>query len=179
MIYFQLFWNFFIIGFFSFGGGYAMLPLIENQVLQQGWLTSDQFAVVISISGMLPGSIGMNAATFVGYQTAGLLGAIIATIGMVLPSLILVSLCIIFFKRFQNSTLIGQVLYGLRPVIVGLIIFAAINYAFSFEMLQAWSFASLQFVSISIGALFFLIRFKSHPLTVIAFSAITGIILFY
>lgn len=156
-----------------------MLPLIENQVLQQGWLTADQFAIVVSISGMLPGSIGMNAATFVGFQTAGLLGAIIATIGMVTPSLIIVGFCIKFFKRFQNNVLFGQVLYGLRPVIIGLLLFAAINYALSLEVLQSWSFASLQFVFIFISALFFLIRFRSHPLIVIAFTAVTGIILFY
>ncbi|MFC4023512.1 chromate transporter [Oceanobacillus longus] len=90
MLLFCLFWNFIIIGSLSFGGGYAALPLIDSRVTSQGWMTTEQLTDAISISGMLPGSIGMNAAIFVGYKTAGFVGIIVATIGMILPSFIII-----------------------------------------------------------------------------------------
>lgn len=90
-IFFKLFWSFFQIGLFSIGGGYAAMPLIQNQVVAiHGWLTMTQFADIITIAEMTPGPIAINSATFVGTQVAGLPGAIIATIGCVLPSCIIV-----------------------------------------------------------------------------------------
>jgi len=175
MIYFQLFWRFFLVGCFSFGGGYPMLTLIEKQILHQGWITSEQFAEVISISGMLPGSIGTNAAAFIGYQTAGGAGALVAMIGITAPSLIMVLLVGKFFNRFQENQLVGHILYGLRPVVVGLIFYAAINFGISLNIVTTMSVDSVYFIGITMAALYLLERQKMNPLLIILLSAIAGI----
>src|SRR5690625_6546535 len=129
MIYLKLFWNFLIVGCFSFGGGYAMLPLIDRQVTSQGWMTTEQLTDVIAVSGMLPGSVGVNAATCVGYETAGLFGAIVATIGMVLPSLLIITFFGVFFHFFVKSQTFEQVLYGLGLGMSGLMLSAGCGFA--------------------------------------------------
>ncbi len=122
MIYLQLFWSFFQVGLFSFGGGYAALPLIQAQVVDgHGWLTMSEFTDLITISQMTPGPIAINSATFVGTQIAGLPGAVIATIGCVFPSCIIVSLLAFLYYRYQKLTAIQGALYGLRPAVVALI----------------------------------------------------------
>jgi chromate transporter len=175
MMFIQLFWGFFLVGCFSFGGGYAMLPLIERLILNQGWMSSGQFTEVISLSGMLPGSIGTNAAVFVGYQTAGIAGSIVATIGIISPSLILVILIGKFFKRFQNSELVEKVFYGLRPVVVGLIIYSAIKYAFSLDVVTTVSLETIYFTIMFLLVFFLLVYKKIHPLFIIFLSVIGGI----
>lgn len=179
MIYLELFSSFFVIGCFSFGGGYAMLPLIDRQVTSYGWMTTEQFTDVIAISGMLPGSIGINAVTFIGYQTAGVPGAIVATTGMVLPSLALILLISQFFKRFQNSKFTEQVFYGLRPVIVGLIIYSAIKFALSMEIVASVSWQSISFILMFLVALTLLVFRNVHPVVVVILAGVGGIILYY
>lgn len=179
MIYFQLFWNFFVIGCFSFGGGYAMLPLIDRQVTSHGWMTTEQFTDVIAISGMLPGSIGTNAAAFIGYETAGLTGAFLAAFGMVLPSALVILLAISFLKRFQRSQWIVQALYGLRPVIVGLIIYSAIKFASSMGVADTFDLKSIvSFLLIFFLSSFLLFFKKSHPVTIILLAGILGFVLY-
>lgn len=90
MILFELFWMFLLIGFVSFGGGYAMIPIIEIEVIKKGWMTTQEFTDVIAVAGMSPGPIATNSAIFVGYQVEGITGAIAAGLGMVIPSLLLV-----------------------------------------------------------------------------------------
>lgn len=178
MIFLQLFWNFFLIGCFSFGGGYAMLPLIERQVITEGWMTTEQFREVITVSGMLPGSIGTNAATFIGYQTAGYVGASVATFGMVLPSLVFILILSKVFKRFQDDKITNEIFYGLRPVIVGLIIYSSIKFAISMEITGVLSWKSINFILLSIFA-FYLLRFKKiHPIKLIILSGFFGVVLF-
>lgn len=178
MIYFQLFWNFFIVGCFSFGGGYAMLPLINRQVTSQGWITTEQFVDIIAISGMLPGSIGTNVAAFVGFQTAGLAGALVATLGMVLPSFLLILIIGYYFKRFQKARIVEQAFYGLRPVIVGLIFYSAIKFALSKEIVTTISWQSISFLVLFAGSLFLLINKKANPIMVMFLSALGGILFF-
>ncbi|PWA10379.1 chromate transporter [Pueribacillus theae] len=179
MIYFQLFWNFFVIGCFSFGGGYAMLPLIDRLVTSHGWMSVEEFTEVIAISGMLPGSIGINAAVFVGFQTAGFTGAALTALGMVLPSFIIILLIGKFVQDFQDRKFIEQVFYGLRPVIMALIIFSAIKFALSMEIITSFSWKSTSFLIVFLIALGFLIFKKTHPMLVIFISGICGIILYY
>ena len=126
MILLELFWSFFRIGLFSFGGGYAMIPLIQSEILHHGWLTAAQFADIVAIAEMTPGPIAINSATYVGYMVAGIAGSLTATAGVTLPSLLLVLLVARFFARYQNHPLYTMIFYGVRPVVVGLIASAAI-----------------------------------------------------
>ena len=128
MIYLQLFLSFFQIGLFSFGGGYAALPLIQAQVVEQHqWLTMAQLTDLTTISQMTPGPIAINASTFVGSQIAGPLGAVVATAGCVLPSCLIVSLLAWVYRRWQKVTAIQGALDGLRPAIVALIAGAGLD----------------------------------------------------
>ena len=96
---FELFYSFFRIGLFSFGGGYAMIPWIQSEILHHGWLTADQFADIVAVAEMTPGPIAVNSATYVGYMTAGVVGSMVATAGVTLPSLLLILLVAGFVSR--------------------------------------------------------------------------------
>lgn len=124
--FYSLFIMFFRIGLFSFGGGYAMLPLIFQGVQEFGIMTAAEFSRLVALSQVTPGPIAVNAATYVGYQYAGLGGAAVATLGVALPSLIMVFLVLHFLKRFEESKSMNAVLEGIRPATVGLIAAAVI-----------------------------------------------------
>ena len=117
----QLFIAFFRIGFFSFGGGYAMLPLIYQSIQDFGFMSTDEFARLVALSQVTPGPIAVNAATYVGYQSSGILGAIFATIGISLPSIILVVLVMKFMMKFHQSKGVKAVFSGIRPATIGLL----------------------------------------------------------
>ena len=122
MIYLQLLWSFFQIGLFSIGGGYAAMPLIQHQVVDlHPWLTMTEFADIMTIAEMTPGPIAINSATFVGIQVAGIPGAVIATLGCVLPSCIIVMLLAYIYYRFKGLSMVQGVLFGLRPAVVATI----------------------------------------------------------
>lgn len=122
MIYLKLFLSFLQIGCFSFGGGYAAMPLIQEQVVTlHQWLSMDSFADLVTIAEMTPGPIAVNAATFVGTQVAGPLGAIIATLGCILPSCIFVTLLAYIYTKYRNLTLLQGTLASLRPAVVAMI----------------------------------------------------------
>ena len=136
LLFIQLFAVFFVIGLFTFGGGYAMLSLIQTQVVAtHGWLSEAGFANIVAISQMTPGPIGINCATYTGYEVVagtgaghamGILGSLTATVGIVLPSFIIVLLLVRFYQRFHHNTLFEGVMSGLRPAVIGLIGAAAI-----------------------------------------------------
>jgi len=131
MILAQLLWSFFQIGLFSFGGGYAALPLIQNQIVDiHGWLTLQEFTDVLTISQMTPGPIALNAASFVGTRLAGLPGAIVASFGCVLPSLIIVLFLAWFYYRYRSLRFMQGILSGLRPAVVALIASAGLSILF-------------------------------------------------
>lgn len=178
MILLKLFWTFLMIGSVSFGGGYAMIPVIEIEVSKNGWMTTQEFTDVIAIAGMSPGPIATNSAIFVGYHTAGFFGAVFSALGMVLPSLIIILIIASFFKRISDHRLVKSAFYGLRPVITGLIIYAAINFAISNDLIASLSWHTFSLIAIYIAALFGLTFLKLHPLLVIFLSGIAGIIIF-
>jgi chromate transporter len=123
MIYLQLFYTFFIIGLFTFGGGYAMLSLIQNEVVvNHTWVTAQQFTDMVAISQMTPGPIGINSATYVGYAVTGnIFGSIVATFAVTLPSFIIIlSICRIY-ARFKESNIFASLMKTLRPVVIGMI----------------------------------------------------------
>lgn len=128
MIYAKLFWAFLQIGAFSFGGGYAAMPLIQSQVIDQyGWMTISDFTDLITISQMTPGPIAINSATFVGNQTAGIWGALAATIGCILPSCIFVTMLAWVYDKYRNLRLLQGILEALRPAVVSMIAIAGIT----------------------------------------------------
>ena len=128
MILLELFWNFFQIGLFTVGGGYASLPLIQSRIVDvNGWMTLNEFTDLIAISQMTPGPIGINAATFVGTRVAGIPGALAATIGNVTPAVIMISILAYIYNKYGQLRFIKGVLGALRPVVVALIASAAVT----------------------------------------------------
>ena len=136
ILFLQLFGTFFVIGAFTIGGGYAMLSLIQGEVVTgHGWISESTFTDIVAISQMTPGPIGINSATYVGYDVLmqatgshlmGVLGSMTATLALIIPSFILVLLIVRFYTQFKNSTLFEGVMGGLRPTVVGLIGAAAV-----------------------------------------------------
>ena len=128
MIYLQLFYTFFKIGLFGFGGGYAMLSMIQGEVVTRyGWVSSQEFTDIVAISQMTPGPIGINAATYVGFTSTGsVVGSVIATFAVVLPSFILMLTISKFFLKYQKHPVVESIFSGLRPAVVGLLASAAL-----------------------------------------------------
>ena len=140
MIYWELFWSFVQVGAFCVGGGYASMPLIQEQVIERhGWLTLQQFIDIFTISQMTPGPIGINAATFVGTKVAGIPGAIAATAGFVFPSIIIVLILAKLFFKYGDIGPIRGILNGLRPAVVALICSAGVG----FILLALWNTETL------------------------------------
>lgn len=127
MVYLQLFYTFFVIGLFTFGGGYAMLSLIQNEVVvNHPWLTAQQFTDIVAISQMTPGPIGINTATYVGYTVTGnIFGSLTATLAVSLPSFIIVLTICRLYEKFKSSNIFESLLKALRPTVIGMIAAAA------------------------------------------------------
>lgn len=187
MIYLQLFLSFLQIGAFSFGGGYAAMPLIQNQVVQlHSWLSQSEFTDLITISQMTPGPIAINSATFVGTCIAGIPGALAATAGCVLPSCILVTLLAKIYLKYRNLSLLQGVLKSLRPAVIAMIAAAGASIlvnAFWGESIasltarQLLPNISIQAVGIFTGSLILLARFKMNPIHVMLLSGVAEVVL--
>lgn len=174
----QLFLVFIKVGLISFGGGYAVMTLIQREVADKGWINADEFQEIVALAGMAPGSIATNAATLIGYSEAGILGAIISTVGIILPSLVIVILITAFFMKLQSNDWVKSSFYGLRPIVTGLIIYAALHFGLSgrSEPLLNWSMAGMLLIC---TACFVLVtKYKVHPFAVILLSAVAGIVIF-
>lgn len=180
MIYLQLFWSFFQIGLFSFGGGFAAMPLIQSQVVDiHAWLTLTDFTDLITISEMTPGPITINSATFVGTQIAGLSGALVSTFGCILPSCIIVSLLAWLYGKYKELVAIKGVLAGLRPMVVALIFSAGLSIlVLSFWGTGGftWDISSIDFIAVVlfVVGLFVLRKFKTTPIFIMLGSGMIG-----
>jgi len=172
VIYLELFWSFFKIGAFSFGGGYAMIPLIEKEIIDiHGWLPIDQFLDIIAISQMTPGPIAINAATFVGYRVAGTWGSVVSTLGVTAPSFILILTLAFLIIKYRNLPLVDKFFIGVRPVVIALIVHAGCSVAQrSFTGVKDLMLAAAVF-----GALYL---FKINPILIIAGAAAAGILIY-
>jgi len=192
LTYIKLWFTFLKIGLFSFGGGYAMIPMIEKEIERNGWLSATEFFDIIAIAEMTPGPIAVNSATFVGYKAAGILGGLFATIGVSIPSLVLILIISRYFFKFQNHPLNTAMFYGIRPVIAGLITTAAVFVSetalfkekLSMDLLikifwQPLEVLNIESIFIFLVSLIALKRFKLHPILTIALSGVLGILLFY
>lgn len=184
MIYLQLFISFFQIGLFSIGGGYVALPLIKEQIVDaNSWLTIREFTDLVTIAEMTPGPIAINASTFVGNQVAGILGSIVATLGCVLPSFIIVLLLAWIYFHFKKLSLVTGILEGLRPAVVALVGSAAISIltlAFWGEKGISVNIADINLVALILFAasLFVLRRWKPNPIFVMVSSGLIGMVVY-
>lgn len=193
MLYLQLFWAFFQVGLFSFGGGYAAVPLIQRQIIDTyGWISLDAFADLITISEMTPGPIALNCATFVGQQVGraadgiggGILGACISTIGCALPSLIIVVLLSILYIKFRSLRIMQSILAGLRPAIIAMIASAGLSLLFLALFDTEWQHAALKDIRpveavIFVCCLFLLRAYKPGPVQIILGSGAVGFFVYY
>lgn len=168
----QLFFSFFKIGAFTFGGGYAMVPLIQNEVIERKkWISEDEMMDIIVIAESTPGPIAINSATFVGYKVAGFWGSVVATLGVVLPSLIIISLIAFFFENFLSIPIVAAAFKGIRAGVAVLILNAGIKmYKKIKKELVGYILIFISFI-ISI-----FLDFRFLSLILIAFGAIVGII---
>lgn len=186
MIFLRLIWSYLKIGLFGFGGGYAMLSLIENEIVDPGWITEKTFTDIVAISQMTPGPIGINSATYIGYVAPmqngfdgvgwGLLGSIICTLVVVIPSFLLVTLTSRYIRRHKDSAVIKGMFAGLRPVVVGLIASAALL------LMNEANFGTTEsdlIVSISICAAAFCVCYftKIHPIFIIIGAGLAGLLI--
>jgi len=176
----QLFWSFFQVGLFSIGGGLAAMPLIQNQVVDlHHWLTLTEFADLITIAEMTPGPIAINSATFIGIRIAGIEGALVATLGCILPSCIIVSVLAWIYLKYKHLTIIRGVLSGLRPAVVALIASAGLT-IFTIAVWGEKGFSldisSINFISVIlfIIAVFILRRWRLNPIAVMFGSGVIG-----
>lgn len=182
MNYLELFLSFFKIGLFGFGGGYAMLSLIQGEVVtQHHWLTAQEFTDIVAISQMTPGPIGINSATYVGFVATGSAwGSVVATFAVTLPSFILMLTISKFFLRYQKHPVVESVFKGLRPAIVGLLAAAALilmnteNFGSPTEDTYTFIISIIIFLSAFVGTY----RFKINPILMIIACGLAGLILY-
>ena len=184
MIYLQLFFEFFKTGLFTIGGALATIPFLQEMADNTGWFTQAQLTDMIAISESTPGPIGINMATYVGYMTAGFPGGLIASLGLVTPSLMIVLLVAGLLSRFKESTLTESAFYGLRPASVGLISAAGLSVLRSSLIREdLWELTGavsdlFDIKAILLAAILLLLanKTKIHPIIFIAVSALIGII---
>lgn len=183
MIFLQLFYEFFKTGLFAVGGGLATLPFLEDISQRTGWFTSAQLADMLAISESTPGPIGVNMATYVGFETAGILGALCATVGLVMPSVIIIVLVSKVLEKFRSNTYVEAAFYGLRPASVAMVASAGIGVAMTTLLnLTASGFAVLRWRELVLAAVIVVLTNfvpkvkKFHPIVFIALAAAVGII---
>lgn len=177
MIYLQLFLSFLQIGALSFGGGYASMPLIEAQIVtSHGWLTMTEFSNLVTIAEMTPGPIAVNAATFVGTKVAGVLGALVATAGCILPACVLVTLIARLYLKYRNLTVLQSVLGSLRPAVVAMIASAGLTILMNaFWGSRTVVLANTNYVMVAIFLLSFVLLRKTK-LSPIAVMVLAGVL---
>ena len=187
MIYLQMFWEFFKTGLFAVGGGLATLPFLYRMAESTGWFTAEDVGTMIAVSESTPGAIGVNMSTYVGYMTGGIVGAVITTIGLVAPSIIVIIIISKILEQFKNSQVVKDAFYGLRPASTGLIAAAGISVILS-NLFYADQFAagnilgSLNWKGIVLAIILWLgtnvvkKTKKWHPIVFIGISAVIGII---
>ncbi len=189
MIFLRLIWSYLKIGLFGFGGGYAMLALIENEIVGNGWITEQMFTDIVAVSQMTPGPIGINSATYIGYVAPvhssaafasplwGIVGSLVCTLAVVIPSYILVIKTSHLISRHRDSAVVKGIFAGLRPVVVGLIASAALllmnkaNFGESADQI-------ITSISICVAAFVAVYFVKIHPILVICAAGVAGLVIF-
>ncbi|NLI59812.1 MAG: chromate transporter [Clostridiales bacterium] len=184
MICLQLFYEFFKMGLFAIGGGLATIPFLQQLIGKYGWFTSEELVNMIAISESTPGAIGVNMATYVGFQTYGILGAVVSTVGLTAPSVIVIIIIAHYFKRFAGEPIVEAGFYGLRPAVTGLIgaagfevarisLFDLQRYIDTKNLIKLFDLKAI----ILFGLLFFLTnKYEKHPILYIILAGVVGVI---
>ncbi len=178
MILLELFISYLKIGFFGFGGGYAMLSLIQNEVVvRHGWIPAAQFTDIVAVSQITPGPIAINSATYIGYTVAGFWGSVVATVAVSLPSLTIMVLLTRFFFKLRNNRYVAGVVSAMTPVVLGMILSAALLLMFpasseEASFIDGWSWAL--FAATLVGS-----WRKVNPILMILLSAVAGVLIYY
>lgn len=185
MILLRLFFEFAKVGLFSVGGGLATIPFLQRLGETSGWFTNEQLTTMVAVGESTPGPIGVNMATYVGFETAGVLGAVIATLGLITPSIIVIIIVAGFLQKFRSSKAVENIFYGLRPASTALIVSAGLSVAVSIFVLVGgtaehtfalnWP-ALLLALAVFAGMKFTPLK-KLHPIAFIGISALAGILL--
>jgi len=178
MIIFNLFLEFLKIGLFAVGGGLATIPFLYDLSEKTGWFSKEMLSNMIAVSEMTPGPLGVNMSTYTGYQSAGILGALFSTFGLITPSLIIIIIIANFLNKFSENKYVKNLFYGLKPASIALISYACIDIITS----SLLDFSTATIINIKALILFIVLfisirKFKLHPIIYIAISAIIGCIL--
>ena len=184
MIYLELFWTFFMIGAFTFGGGYAMLPLIQEQVTAKGWIDAESIVNFVAVSESTPGPFAINMATYVGSEMGGVFGSVCATLGVVLPSFAIILIVAKCYDKFRSSRIVKGCMTGLKPAVVGLIGGAVLSVAMTVFFPAGLTLAAFTtpafYISAAIFGIMLVLAFrKVHPILLICLSAVIGIAVGY
>lgn len=182
MIALRLFWEFFKVGLFSVGGGLATIPFLADMGTRTGWFTHEQLANMIAVSESTPGPVGINMATYVGFEVLGVPGALIATLGIVCPAVVVILIIARVLQQFRQSVTVDRVFYGLRAGSLGLIANACLTVAAIALFRDTVAFANVRWDAVILAAvLFLLMEFtplkKWHPVAFIGISAAVGVLL--
>lgn len=169
----QLFWSFCQIGYTSFGG-MSMVPLINDEMVSHGWMTASEVSDIVAIAEMTPGPIGLNCATFAGMRVAGILGSVIAMLGMLMPTFTLCAAAAVFFEKFKQSKVLKDIMVGVRPTALGVIF--AVMISLSMTNYLVAGAVSIRAVAIGVVAMFLLTKGKWSVPKVIVLSALLGLL---
>lgn len=186
-LYLRLYWEFFKTGLFSIGGGMATLPFLSEMADRTGWFTRGQLADMVAVAESSPGPIGINTATYVGYTTAGNIGGIISTLGIVTPSIIVILIISKILAKFRENKIVNSIFYFLRPASLALIVCALLSLVemafFSMEN-DSFVISSFNYIGLGFAVLIYILANKVkytkkiHPIAWIGFGAIFGILIF-
>lgn len=186
--YFQMLWVFIKIGLFSIGGGYAMIPLINSELVAYGFMTHSEVTDIVAISQMTPGPFAINAATFAGVKILGIPGGIVTTFGVVLPSFIISLLLAKYFFKFEDNIIVRRAMWGLRPAVTGLIASSVVVMALpallgipgvsAIKLPDIFKSIDIPSIVIAAGSGVAIMKFKASPILVIGIAAVLGIVLF-
>ncbi|MFD0958182.1 chromate transporter [Paenibacillus chungangensis] len=174
----HMFLFFLKLGFISFGGGYALIPMIEREAAAQQWMSTEAFIEAVSVAGMSPGPIAVNLGTIIGYRTFGIGGALTALAGLIIPSVIVAAIVFIIIYRLRKKEWIDRIFYGLMPIVTSLILFAVYRLGVGSIDASEWAM-QLLFGLVMIGVCWMmLVKYRMHPVYILLFSAIGGIAFF-
>lgn len=180
MTYLYLFWEFLKTGLFAVGGGLATIPFLMDIAERYPWFTPEELTNMIAVSESTPGPIGINMATYAGFKAGGILGALVATLSLILPSLIVITIIAGFLNKFKENRIVKNTFYGIRAAVVGLLFVSLLNVAipifFTFADTTVFQAINYKAIALFTVLLFGILKFKKHPILYIGIGAIAGII---
>ncbi len=179
--YFLLFFEFLKVGLFTYGGGYASLPFLYLMADTYNWFSHEQLVQLIAISGITPGPIGLNMATFAGYQTLGLLGAFISSFGLILPMIIITSQVFRLYRKFSENKYVKSILYVLRPTSCALITSVGAKLFYNLILNSKLDFSKVDYLGFALVVFLFLLTFKlkRDPIIYMAIAGIFGVCVYF